>query len=159
MNEHHIPSTRNWSSGQGMPGQGMPGQWTSGQGTPGQWTSGQDSFPGFGQSFGGPPAEINPTVLPAQSTSSIKLPFNINIQNLSDVKALFDRMGGIDGVVATMGKVQKLMTTMQQVVPLIKLFIGKGKGKSSDAKVSRPRRRRTARKRPISRKRTSIKKR
>ncbi|MFC5530985.1 hypothetical protein [Cohnella yongneupensis] len=127
------------------------------------WTSGQDSFPGIGPTFSGPPAEVNPTVLPTQTGStgsSIKLPFNINISNLNDLKAMFDRMGGIEGVMSMVGKAQKFMSTMQQVAPLVKLFMGK-KGSSADKSTSRPRRRRrtTARRPAARRRRISSKKR
>ncbi|MFD0672261.1 aminotransferase [Cohnella sp. GCM10027633] len=128
------------------------------------WTSGQqDGFPGLeAQTFSGPPAEIHtPTVLPAAPAASgasallSKLPFNI--QNLNDVKALVDRMGGIEGVIATAGKVQKFMSTVQQVAPLIKLFMGKKGSSSSSSGVStsRPRRRRrtSAKRKPAARKR------
>ena len=140
MNEQHSPSYRNW-------------------------TSGQDSYPGLDQPFAGPPAPVNPTVLPAQtSASSIKLPFNISLSNINDIKAMIDRMGGIEGVLSTMGKVQKFMSTVQQVAPLVKLFMGKGKNKSASADKSGgdgyvPRRRKSARKRPVRRKRTGAKKR
>lgn len=128
------------------------------------WTSGQDSYPGLDQPFAGPPAPVNPTVLPAQSTaSSIKLPFNINISNINDIKAMIDRMGGIEGVMSTVGKVQKFMSTVQQVAPLVKLFMNKGK-KSSDSSDGdsyvRPRRRKSRRKRSAPRRRrTGVKKR
>jgi len=126
------------------------------------WTSGQDAYPGLGQPFAGPPApppaQTNPTVLPAQASSSpIKLPFNISMANINEIKAMIDRMGGIEGVLNTMGKVQKFMSTVQQVAPLVKLFMGKGKNKSEsssgDDYVRPRRRRRSARRRPASRKR------
>lgn len=138
------------------------------------WTSGQQGgFPGLeAQSFAGPPAEVvTPTVLPAAPAPTgasgllSKLPFNINVQNLNDLKALVDRMGGIEGVVATAGKVQKFMSTVQQMAPLIKLFMGKKGSSSSSEGVGtyrpRRRRRRTAAKRKpaAARKRTGGKKR
>lgn len=105
------------------------------------WTSdfGQEQFPGIGGAFSGPPAVINPTeIIPATTTAATTvapaakggLPFNIT--NLSDIKAMVDRMGGIEGVLSTMGKVQKFMATMQQVAPMIKLFMG-NKGKTATA--------------------------
>ncbi len=131
MNDPYRPSARNWSSG-------------------------QETFPGLDPTFPGPPTEVVQTTMmpvpataPAQqSSTSIKLPFNLS--NLSDLKGLIDRMGGIDGVVATMGKVQKFMSAMQQVAPILKLFMKKGSSndKSEGAAASRPRRRRrTARRR------------
>jgi hypothetical protein len=112
------------------------------------WTPGygQDSFPGIGNSFAGPPAVINPTVLPAQLTTPAKggLPFNLS--NLSDLKSIVDRMGGIDGVLSAMGKFQKFMATMQQFAPMLKLFMG-SKGSKADTihnSKGSPRRRRPA---------------
>jgi hypothetical protein len=123
------------------------------------WNSGfgQDPFPGIESSFSGPPAAINSTVLPSQvqvveATKATKggLPFNLS--NLSDLKSMVDRMGGIEGVLATMGKVQKFVSTMQQVAPMIKLFMGNKGKKSSDANTKTKRRRRPV-KRSTSRKR------
>ncbi|QJD84751.1 tyrosine protein kinase [Cohnella herbarum] len=125
------------------------------------WNSGfgQDPFPGIESSFSGPPAAINPTVIPPQvqvveATKATKggLPFNLS--NLSDLKSMVDRMGGIEGVLATMGKVQKFVSTMQQVAPMIKLFMGNKGKKSSDTKTKTKRRRRPV-KRSTSRKRRS----
>jgi hypothetical protein len=109
MNEYHSPSQRSWTSG-----------------------FGQDQFPGIEDTFAGPPAVINPTVLPAQTTAAAAkggLPFNLS--NLSDLKAMIDRMGGIEGVLATMGKFQKFMSTVQQFAPMIKLFMGKKGNKAA----------------------------
>lgn len=122
------------------------------------WSSGQDAFPGLDQPFSGPPAEVVQTSMfaapvpvqaPQSSSPSIKLPFNINVSNLNDIKGLIDRMGGVEGVLDKVGKFQKFMSTVQQVAPLLKLF---KKGASSsdsddDAPPRRRRRRRTARRR------------
>ncbi|BCG57316.1 tyrosine protein kinase [Paenibacillus sp. URB8-2] len=55
-----------------------------------------------------------------------------NLANMDQIKGLIDRMGGIDGIVSSMGKVQKVMQGFQQMAPMFKLVmgsIGKGKGK------------------------------
>jgi len=121
----------------------------------------QEMFPGIEQQpFAGPPAAINPTVLPAQPATASKLPFNLNLSSLNDLKSLVDRMGGIDGVLSAVGKVQKFMSTMQQVAPLIKLFMNK-KSASSDSSIGvAPRkRRRPASRRSRNRKRSPAKRR
>ncbi|RED63060.1 hypothetical protein [Cohnella lupini] len=130
MNETHSPSTRSWTSG-----------------------FGQEQFPGIEETFSGPPAAINPTtVLPAvqaeapSSSLLSKLPFNIS--NISDVKALVDRMGGVEGILTTMGKFQKFMATMQQIAPMVKLFMGNKKGKGSSDSGSK---KRTTRRRSVKR--------
>jgi hypothetical protein len=102
MNEYHLPSQRSW--------------------TP---EYEQDQFPGIEDTFSGPPAVIHPTVLPAQTTAAVAkggLPFNLS--NLSDLKAMVDRMGGIEGLLSTMGKFQKFMASVQQIAPMLKLFMG-----------------------------------
>lgn len=55
-----------------------------------------------------------------------------NMANMEQIKGLIDRMGGIDGIVSSMGKVQKIMQSFQQLAPMFKLVmagLGKGKGK------------------------------
>jgi hypothetical protein len=44
---------------------------------------------------------------------------------LSDIKHFIDRMGGIDGILSGIGKFQKFMSAMQQLAPLLRLFLGK----------------------------------
>ncbi|MFC5470852.1 aminotransferase [Cohnella suwonensis] len=136
------------------------------------WTFGNSpiEFPGIEGAPAGPPAVINATtVIPAgevavaaPAKTGISLPFNLSsitsISNLNDLKAMVDRMGGIEGVLSTMGKVQKFMSTMQQIAPMIKLFIGKG-GKTAtannDSVSTRKRRRRRNRNRKSSARRTT----
>lgn len=130
MNESQSPSLHGWTQG-----------------------FGQDTFPGIGNSFAaGPPEVINPVVLPAQVTTATKggLPFNIS--NLNDLKAMVDRMGGIEGVLTTMGKFQKFMSTVQQVAPLIKLFMGNKGGKLATANTSKGA---TKRRKPVTRPRVN----
>lgn len=120
--------------------------------SPHGWNSGfgQDQFPGIESTFSGPPAVINPTVLPAQVVEATAtkggLPFNLS--NLNDLKSMVDRMGGIEGVLSTMGKVQKFVATMQQVAPMIKLFMGNKGSKASTANKTKTSRRRRPASRP-----------
>jgi hypothetical protein len=70
--------------------------------------------------------------------------------NFSQIKGFVDRMGGIDGIVGTMTKVQKFMGTFRQMAPMLKVLfgsIGGSKIKSTDGI------RRTRKQRPIQRKR------
>ncbi|MFC5704199.1 hypothetical protein ACFPVX_23165 [Cohnella faecalis] len=96
------------------------GGWQQGPGL------GGEAFPGIGESLSGPPALANPQVLPAAQAAT-KAAGGFSLANLSDLKSVIDRMGGIEGVLSTVGKVQKFMSTMQQVAPIIKLFMNKGK--------------------------------
>ncbi|GAC44096.1 hypothetical protein [Paenibacillus popilliae] len=54
--------------------------------------------------------------------------------SMGDLNSMIDRLGGIDGIVETMGKVQKIMSSVQQLIPVAKMFMGtlmpgKGGGK------------------------------
>lgn len=54
--------------------------------------------------------------------------------SMGDLTSMIDRLGGIDGIVETMGKVQKIMSSVQQIMPVAKMFMGtlmpgKGGGK------------------------------
>ncbi|MBD0383313.1 aminotransferase [Paenibacillus sedimenti] len=50
--------------------------------------------------------------------------------NFKQIAGFVDRMGGIDGIIGTMGKVQKFMNSFQQMAPMMKvLFNSFGKGK------------------------------
>ena len=63
-----------------------------------------------------------------------------NLNNLNEIKGFIDRMGGIDGIVATLGKVQKVMSSVQQFAPMAKLIMGALPvfGKSASKKNSVP---------------------
>ncbi|GGD88140.1 hypothetical protein GCM10010911_53300 [Paenibacillus nasutitermitis] len=89
--------------------------------------------------------------------------------SLSDLKGFVDRMGGIDGIVSTMTKMQKVVGSITQMAPLIKVLAGsfgkKGAAADEDGDGLAPPRRRKRRgtgRRPGSsagRKRRPVKKR
>ncbi len=57
-----------------------------------------------------------------------------NLANMDQIKGFIDRMGGIDGIVSSMGKVQKVMSGFQQMAPMVKLVMGGfGKGAAAGA--------------------------
>jgi hypothetical protein len=79
--------------------------------------------------------------------------------NLKQISGFVERMGGIDGIIGTMGKVQKFMSTFQQMAPMVKTLlksVGKGRVKSAEdlEEVFAPKRKRR-KKSSSSRKRTS----
>ncbi|GAE08385.1 hypothetical protein JCM10914_4676 [Paenibacillus sp. JCM 10914] len=88
-----------------------------------------------------------------------KLLGGLGVNNISDLKGIIDRMGGIDGLVNNIGKVQKVMQGFQQLAPMVSLLAGafskkKKNGGSSTAYTDqndgyeyRPRRRRARGKR------------
>lgn len=44
--------------------------------------------------------------------------------SLANLGGIVERLGGIDGILATVGKVQKVMQTMQQFAPMAKMVAG-----------------------------------
>ncbi|OAB36056.1 hypothetical protein [Paenibacillus glacialis] len=83
---------------------------------------------GFGASDVVDSAAATTTVLPAVATAAKS---GFSLANIGELKGVIDRMGGIDGIVSSMGKFQKVMSGVQQMAPLIKLMMGSfGKGKT-----------------------------
>ena len=53
--------------------------------------------------------------------------------NVDELKGLVDRFGGLDGILATVTKVQKVVSTVGQIAPMAKIFSGVlGKGGNSN---------------------------
>jgi hypothetical protein len=96
--------------------------------------------PAFGEVVPLPEQQFGQVAAPAKSGSSF---------SLNDLKGLVDRMGGIDGIVATMTKVQKVVSSVSQMAPLIKVLAGSLGKKGAAATIAedatavpRPRKRR-----------------
>jgi hypothetical protein len=102
-----------------------------------------------GFNFGGnlptmPPAtqqaqDILPVVVPdstaelIESTTSTK-GSGFSLANLGEIKGYIDRLGGIDGILTTVTKVQKVMSSVSQMAPLVEVLMGSfGKKSSSDS--------------------------
>lgn len=81
--------------------------------------------------------------------------------NMNQIKGFVDKMGGIDGIVSTMTRVQKMVSSFQQMAPMLKLLMGSfgakaaaksvGKGSSYTRKRQG---RKSSKKRPVVRKGT-----
>jgi hypothetical protein len=92
---------------------------TSGSGFPGQ-----PPFPGF-NGFPGVPGYGQSTALTTPSTGAGSS-FNFN-----QIKGFIDRMGGIDGVMGHVSRIQKLIQSIQQMSPMLKVLMGSlGKAKT-----------------------------
>lgn len=113
---------------------------------------GNEIYPGLGDPFAGPPALMNPVAAPQLQPQAQKSAKPGLLSNIGEWKQLLDRMGGIEGVLGYMGKIQKFAATMQQMAPLLRLFIGKGGGAAATAagisKDGFSRRRRRSSRRP-----------
>ncbi|AZN39532.1 hypothetical protein [Paenibacillus albus] len=70
-----------------------------------------------------PLPESNTSILPAAAEDAKTEKSGFNLANsLNDLKSVVDRMGGLDGIVTTMGKVQKVVGSISQMAPLIKVL-------------------------------------
>jgi hypothetical protein len=101
-------------------------------------------YPGVGSPYSNflPSAPVN--VTPASPASSGF--------NLGQIKDLIDRMGGIEGVMANVTKVQSFIKNMQQMAPMFKLLLNSFGSKAATTNVNskldglpRPRRRQNRR--------------
>ncbi|MBD2868943.1 hypothetical protein [Paenibacillus arenilitoris] len=102
--------------------------------------------------------ELLPAVHPnstevSELTSAPSKGGGFSLANLSELKGLVDRMGGLDGILSTVTKVQKVMSSVSQMAPLVKVLLGsfgkKSKADSDDDSESiewKPKRRRKRRK-------------
>ncbi|MFF2885577.1 tyrosine protein kinase [Paenibacillus sp. NPDC057967] len=100
------------------------------------------------------PAVIPPSQPPeVQPKKGFSLSNLTSMANLNEIKGFVDRMGGLDGILTTITKVQKVFGSITQMAPLAKLLIpsfGKkgskessGGSSSSDRRPSRRKSRRT----------------
>lgn len=100
------------------------------------------------QQYSAPVAAIQhtPAVLPpAQATPAAASPpqagFSLasltKYANVDEIKGLVDRFGGLDGILATVTKVQKVVSTVGQIAPMVKVFSGLGK-KSATNEAAAP---------------------
>jgi len=77
--------------------------------------------------------------------------------NMKQISGFVERMGGIDGILGTMGKVQKFMSSFQQMAPMIKVLFNSFTGKvksADDDDVAAPRSRKRRKKSSAARRRT-----
>lgn len=64
--------------------------------------------------------------------------------NIDELKGLVDRFGGLEGILSTVTTVQKVVSTVGQIAPMVKVFSGvlKNKGSSQEEAAAIPARRR-----------------
>ncbi|HEX7058070.1 MAG TPA: hypothetical protein VF260_12860 [Bacilli bacterium] len=75
---------------------------------------------------------------------------------IKDLKSFIDRMGGLDGILASLTKIQKLFATFQSMAPMLKLLAGSLGGKAATAGESDGLSRKLMRRRPHRRKRRNV---
>lgn len=80
--------------------------------------AGGSPYPGLGTNFiggGASPFSYSPQAAGAAPGGSF---------NMEQFKGIFNRLGGLDGILGTMTKVNKIVQSFQQMSPLIKLMVG-----------------------------------
>jgi hypothetical protein len=106
-------------------------------------------YPGLGQDFlqGGLPVPFESGGKAAAGGAS-SFSSMLNGINVTQIKGFVDRMGGMEGIIGTMTKVQKIMANLQQMAPMLKLLFNSfGKVKSTNTDYDElPLRRRKRRK-------------
>lgn len=117
-------------------------------------TPGNQAFPGMNDSFMPPPPSSSN--LPVAYTPEVLPPKKglANLINLEQIKGFVDRMGGIDGILNTVTKMQSVINSIAQIAPMVKVLLGAGKkgNKSASHRTqgsyskSRKRRKKTTRK-------------
>jgi len=145
MDNNKWPAVRGWLPDRQPPGGGMyPGvddfQGPAGgpYGGPGYGGGAYGGPSGYGGGFFGGPSGGYGQGYGGGGGGLLNLPFN-----LGQLKMFIDRMGGLDGILNTIGKMQRLFGTMQQLAPLVRLLLAK-KSSTSDAEeeLEAPRRKR-----------------
>lgn len=83
---------------------------------------------------------------PSPTSSGFSLASIAKYANIDELKGLVTRFGGLDGILSTVTTVQKVMSTVGQIAPLVKAFTGGKKSADSSTSETAPtptRRRRT----------------
>ncbi|MFD1954850.1 hypothetical protein ACFSL6_11915 [Paenibacillus thailandensis] len=111
------------------PGQGGPPAF----GAPPSFGGGPPSFGGGPPAFGGPPAPSGTPSSPdvpaaaGELIEAVKEPGSkslFSLANLNEIKGFVDRLGGIDGILSTVTKFQKVFTSVQSMAPIVKMLMG-----------------------------------
>jgi len=74
------------------------------------------------------------TTPPKPASSGFTLAGLAKYANVDELKGLVDRFGGLDGILSTVTTVQKVVSTVGQIAPMVKVFAGTmGKGAKAAA--------------------------
>lgn len=81
--------------------------------------------------------DIDKDTKPASSSSGFSLASLTKYANIDELKGLVDRFGGLEGILSTVTTVQKVVSTVGQIAPMVKVVTGVlGKKNSSSQAAS-----------------------
>ncbi|QJC53551.1 hypothetical protein HGI30_19770 [Paenibacillus albicereus] len=87
----------------------------------------------------GPLATLEGAALPAAAAAAEEKKSSLfSLDKLTELKGFVDRIGGLDGILGTMTKAQKIIGSVQQMAPLVKVMMGSfssSKKKSDNSKM------------------------
>jgi len=105
---------------------------------------GGGAYPGLGQQSPYAPSQNLPAVQPVEAQIVEAAPAKgglASMLNFNQIKSFVDRMGGIEGIMGTVSKVQGYMKTFSQMAPMFKIlfssFAGGAKVKAAKASGSK----------------------
>jgi hypothetical protein len=80
--------------------------------------------------------ESLPVVIPATAAEMVETTTpakagGFTMPSMTEIKGFVDRLGGLDGILSTVGKVQKVVSSVSQMAPLVKVLMGSFKKDSS----------------------------
>lgn len=85
------------------------------------------------------PDKPDKPVKPSPASSGFSLASLAKYANVDEWKGLVDRFGGLDGILSTVTTVQKVISTVGQIAPMVKVFGSLGKGpKNADQPAATP---------------------
>ncbi|MCR2804530.1 tyrosine protein kinase [Paenibacillus soyae] len=70
------------------------------------------------------PAIVPPQLPETPAKKGFSLSNLTSMANLNEIKGFVDRMGGIDGILSTVTKVQKVVGSISQMAPMVKVLFG-----------------------------------
>lgn len=115
---------------------------------------GPESFPyQGGNPFGGAISPFGGGQFPSQALTTTPANGGGSSFNFAQIKGMIDKMGGIEGIIGTMAKLQKIFASIQQMAPMLKLLMKSfgGPAKAATKSVGRsPVRRKQTTRRPSS---------
>ncbi|EFM10726.1 conserved hypothetical protein [Paenibacillus curdlanolyticus YK9] len=80
------------------------------------------------------PAKVEDAIAEIVEDSAKSKAGGFSLEKLGELKGVVDRLGGIDGILNSMTKMQKIVANVQSMAPLVKVLMGSFK---KDAKASK----------------------